>query len=176
MCVNERELLYLFSTITQSLAAMLGIGIIAVAYINEKRKSIETRLWDLTSCYWQKVNLPTSELSTRGIKTVDQLLEFLRQKDKSIKDRDATLYSQISKARAEYETQPKIVKRLIYSCFLFAVIGIVCSSVGLIFTSELGNTCLGFISALVIVSFFILATLFFAMLIFKAILPMIKTK
>ena len=88
MCVNESELLYLFSTITQALAAMIGIGIIAVAYINERRKSVETKLWNLGRTSYKKLKMHSSELSDAGITTTEDLIKFLENKREDVQQKD----------------------------------------------------------------------------------------
>lgn len=173
MCVTEKELLYLFSTITQSLAAMLGIGIIAAAYLSEKRKDTITRLWNLATEYLKSQNLGTSELSYRGITTTRSLLRYIKRNIEEIKKKKPDLHTEISKTVAEYQAQPKIEKTTFRVSLILTIIGMIFSTVGLIFTSELSNTIEGKVLAVAVILIFIIAIVLFVSLILSAILPRI---
>lgn len=154
----------------------MGIGIIAISFINEKRKYLLKRLWTLANEYFGSQNWGNSALRKRGIVSDESMLDFLERNGHEIQQKKPDLYVIITGTLDEYKSHPKLVSPLLYVSFVCVVAGMIFSSMGLTCASEWGSTGSGTIFAGIIIFIFIVAIISYLLLILRSILPVIKSK
>jgi len=155
--VGERELLYLCSAVIQSLAALVGITLVAYGFISEKGRRLIRELYTLADTWWMRDNMTLADQAA-GIKpdvsrktTIEGAPTFLRRNLDSIRKSHPGIANEVEEKLRELETFKKLEPALFRKSLLVGFLGLLISTIILILASELGNSIIGFIFACLII-------------------------
>lgn len=167
MCLSETELLYLCSAIIQSLAALLGITLVAYGFSSEKGKRLKIELFKLAQIYWERANMMPEDYA-RGWRpdvsrhtTEETAPEWLRKQLKHIEEHYEDIGIAAKKKLEEFDKHKVIRPNLFSWSLVFGFLGLLIATIVLVFASEIGNTDLGSAAALVVILTFFIAIILF---------------
>lgn len=174
MVVGERELLYLCSAVIQSLAALLGITLIAYGLVSEAARRLKLELYNLAQTWWMRANMTPADMvsghrpDVSRHTTIGDAPAFLKRNLKSIREsRHNDIANDVEEKLKELETTKRLTPLLFRRSIYFSFFGLSIATIVLIFASELNNNWGGFIFAVVIIILFLISVVSFIELIIR---------